>query len=101
MGQHDANVIAAIDALMALPAELAITLCSLVAEKHGYRMTKDPNIVTMGEMQQVLDAIKDGQLDLKEDENPEGVEAICENCGKPCDYHSKMCLCDDCQRAGL
>lgn len=33
-----------------------------------------------------------------EDELPEGVEAVCENCGKPCDYDSEMCLCPTCWR---
>jgi hypothetical protein len=33
---------------------------------------------------------------LSADENPEGIEAICENCGKPCDYDSVMCLCGKC-----
>lgn len=35
--------------------------------------------------------------ELQEDELPEGVEAICENCGAPCEYDSKVCLCEKCQ----
>ena len=23
-------------------------------------------------------------------------EAVCENCGKPCEYCSELCLCDEC-----
>ena len=23
-------------------------------------------------------------------------EAVCENCGRPCDYDSEMCLCEEC-----
>jgi hypothetical protein len=25
------------------------------------------------------------------------VEATCENCGKPANYHPEMCLCPDCE----
>ncbi len=32
-----------------------------------------------------------------EDELPEGVEAICENCGKPAPYHSNYILCEECK----
>ena len=31
------------------------------------------------------------------DQLPEGVEAVCENCGKPCEYDSEMCLCRKCE----
>ena len=34
-----------------------------------------------------------------EDENPEGVEAVCETCGKPCEYNSEVCLCKECENA--
>lgn len=34
-----------------------------------------------------------------EDELPEGIEAICEHCGKPCEYDSEVCLCSKCLEA--
>lgn len=30
---------------------------------------------------------------------PTGIEAVCENCGKPADYHSDVILCPDCEKA--
>lgn len=33
---------------------------------------------------------------LAEDENPAGVEAVCESCGEPCEYDSEVCLCTEC-----
>jgi|TARA_Y100000034_G_scaffold125828_1_gene176140 hypothetical protein len=33
---------------------------------------------------------------LEADELPQGVEAVCESCGKPCKYDSEICLCDEC-----
>ena len=35
-----------------------------------------------------------------EDELPEGVEVICENCGEPAPYHSNYILCEKC-KAGM
>ena len=35
--------------------------------------------------------------DSMEDEVPEGVDAVCENCGEPCKYDSEICLCDKCR----
>jgi hypothetical protein len=29
-------------------------------------------------------------------ELPDGVEAVCEHCGKPCDYDGEICLCECC-----
>ena len=31
------------------------------------------------------------------DENPDGIEAICEGCGSYCDYDPKICLCPKCR----
>jgi len=28
-------------------------------------------------------------------------EAVCENCGRPCDYDSEMCLCEECESCGI
>lgn len=37
------------------------------------------------------------ELAVEAVENPDkGVEAICENCGAACDYHSELCLCENC-----
>ncbi len=33
---------------------------------------------------------------LASDELPEGVEAMCEVCGDPCEYDSELCLCTRC-----
>lgn len=30
---------------------------------------------------------------------PTCAEAVCENCGKPADYHSDVILCHDCEKA--
>lgn len=35
---------------------------------------------------------------LAEDELPEGVEAICEQCGEPAEYHSELILCKKCEQ---
>ena len=32
------------------------------------------------------------------DELPAGVEAVCEQCGAPCDYDTEICLCPKCKR---
>jgi hypothetical protein len=48
-----------------------------------------------------LDCVRDAiepYLEESEDDLPEGVEAVCENCGKPCDYDSELCLCDECEK---
>jgi len=31
---------------------------------------------------------------------PSRDDAVCENCGNPCDYDSEMCLCKKCELAG-
>lgn len=70
-----------------------VRLCDKTGKELAYwdhkEWQEDP-IVVMGA---ILNS-----TDLAEDENLPGVEAVCEGCGKPCEYNSEVCLCKKCEK---
>jgi len=76
-----------VHSVMLVPDELSIVEDVNELAEYYNQSVKLVDVVNCNSIDEVLEQIKS--------DNGEG-EGICEQCGKACEYHPDVCLCDEC-----